>query len=198
MAVKLMGRSCDCFLHCWGHVNVDNRQNSSVGFTVLAATIYRMLTWLVASKFCQLSATTVVAISAGIRAAIMSTLVVSLCVYVSYGHVDRALRGQKLNGGTPKTDQRGKHTNRPNRTLEDIQAVKTHIETLPRYINHYSSKDNPDREYLFQSLGCMTFVSKCREEGCSPVKFTTIFFVVLSTTSHLEVLNTIHGKFPMG
>ena len=163
MAAKQMGRSCDCSLHCWGHVNVDNRQNSSVGSTVLATTIYRMLTRLVASKFCQLSATTVVAISTGIRAAIMSTLMVSLCVYVSHGHVDRALRGQKLNGGTPKTDQRGKHTNRPNRILEDIQAVKTHTETLPRYINYYSSKDNPDREYLFQSSGCMTFMCQSVE-----------------------------------
>lgn len=66
----------------WGHVNVDTRQKLFSGCKkVLAATIYRMLTWLVASKFFQLSATTVVAISAGICPASMSMLAVSLCVY---------------------------------------------------------------------------------------------------------------------
>ena len=50
-----------------------------------------------------------------------------------------------MNGGTPKIDQRGKHNNRPNKILENIQAVKTHIETFPRYISQYSSKDNPER-----------------------------------------------------
>ena len=139
-----------------------------------------MLTWLdAASKFCQLW---------------WKQLAQYLCYYnyvndggesvhgcqkaflsihdVSHGHCrSSAEGGQKLNGGIPKTNQWREHTNRPNRIHKEDIVVKTHIETFPRYISHYSRKD---REYLSPELNISRlyglYVSKCREEGRSPVK----------------------------
>ena len=55
-------------------------------------------------------------------------------------------------GGTPHSDQRGRHEP-PNKTSEArIRVVKEHIEMFPRYRSHYSHKANPHREYLSPDL----------------------------------------------
>ena len=163
VAAKQMGRRCDCSLHCWDRVNGENRQKLFSGFYSLGSydlqNIYLVGCIKVLPIKCRYGASNRHRYSrqyyvnvGGESVHVCQKAFLSIHA-VSHGRVDWALRGQKLNGGMPKTDQRGKHTNRPNRIPgEDIQAVKTHIETFPRYISRYSRKDNPDREYLSPEL----------------------------------------------
>ena len=70
--------------------------------------------------------------------------------------------------GTPKTDNRGKHDNRPNRTESSIMDdVRNHINSFPKYESHYSRKDNIGRKYLGSELSINTmydlYVAKCTE-----------------------------------
>lgn len=42
---------------------------------------------------------------------------------------------------TPNSDKRGKHQNRPNKISEEqIQMVRQHIDSIPKYRSHYSRK----------------------------------------------------------
>ena len=91
---------------------------------------------------------------------------------VSYCRVNQALKVQEKNGGTSKRDLRGKHANRPNRISEESKyyTVRAHIDALPRCIPAI----NPNKEYLSPDLNISRisrlYVSKCEEEGHSPVK----------------------------
>lgn len=49
----------------------------------------------------------------------------------------------------PKTDECGKHHNRPNKVPLDLaQSVHDLINEYAKYVSHYSRKENPNRVYL--------------------------------------------------
>ena len=92
---------------------------------------------------------------------------------ISNGRLDRALRAQILNSGSPHNDMRGKHAP-GNKTSEDsIATVKAHIECFPKYKSHYSRADNPYRQYLSPDLSIAKMYSlyqeKCSEDETEPV-----------------------------
>jgi len=62
---------------------------------------------------------------------------------------------------TVNPDQRGRHSNRPNRlTDEDIEFVKRHISSFPAEMSHYSRAKNSNRQYL----SAMVSVQKMHDE----------------------------------
>ena len=51
------------------------------------------------------------------------------------------------------TDGRGRHTNRPRTTSEDVkEQIREHIRSFPRRQSHYSQSSNCSREYLPEGL----------------------------------------------
>ncbi len=85
---------------------------------------------------------------------------------VSNGRLNRAIKAQALEGGTPHTDQRGRHEPSNKTTEESRKFVKEHIEQFPRYESHYSRQDNPHRQYLSPSLSIAKMYSLYKDE-CS-------------------------------
>uniref|UniRef100_A0A6P7F3E6 Uncharacterized protein LOC114324751 n=1 Tax=Diabrotica virgifera virgifera TaxID=50390 RepID=A0A6P7F3E6_DIAVI len=83
---------------------------------------------------------------------------------------------KSLGAMVPIPDKRGKHTNRPNKHSEEqIESVKTHIESIPKYQSHYSRAKNIKKEYLNCDMtitGLYTdfYVPWCRERNITPVK----------------------------
>ncbi|KAJ4437340.1 hypothetical protein ANN_17479 [Periplaneta americana] len=86
---------------------------------------------------------------------------------------------------TPKTDQRGKHSNRWNHISDEkIEAVHDHIKTISTYQSHYSRTQNPKCVYFdcnlnISSLYSDFFIQYCEENGIEPVsedKYRRIFF----------------------
>ena len=88
---------------------------------------------------------------------------------ISNGRLDHALKAEATAGGSPHSDQRGRHPP-VNKTLEEsISRVKGHIESFPRYKSHYSRTDNPNREFLspdlsVQVMHCL-YQEKCAESN---------------------------------
>ena len=84
------------------------------------------------------------------------------------GRINNIMTQMVSGSGTPKTDNRGKHDNRPNRTESSIMDdVRNHINSFPKYESHYSRKDNIGRKYLGSELSINTmydlYVAKCTE-----------------------------------
>ncbi len=71
---------------------------------------------------------------------------------VTNGRLTRALKGQADNDGSPHADQRGRHIPANKTSDEDIEFVKEHIRSFPKYRSHYSRKDNPNRYFLSPDL----------------------------------------------
>lgn len=77
---------------------------------------------------------------------------------------------------TAKPDTRGKHRNRPNKISEErIQSVFEHIESIPKYVSHYSREKNPDRVYLDHDINISIlykdfYMTWCQEKNIEPVK----------------------------
>lgn len=57
------------------------------------------------------------------------------------------------NNGTPPTDLRGKHDNRPTKISEDTDTkIREHILSFPKYKSHYSRNKNLKHYYLSPDL----------------------------------------------
>jgi len=92
---------------------------------------------------------------------------------VSDGRINRALKAQAAAGGSPHTDQRGRHEPGNKTSAARVQNMKQHIESFPKYRSHYSQKDNPSRCYLSPSLSLSKmyhlYQEKCAKENLQPV-----------------------------
>ena len=92
---------------------------------------------------------------------------------ISNGRVDRALKAKVKANGSPVMDEHGHHEPANKTKEEDLEFVKKHIESFPKYRSHYSRQDNPNRQYLSSKL-CVSkmyelYVAKCEEAGCNRV-----------------------------
>lgn len=87
---------------------------------------------------------------------------------VSHGRMERAIQAQVKKGGSPHTDQRGQHIFGNKTSDDDIELIKQHISSFPRYQSHYSRQDNPNRKYLSPTLSVAKmytmYQEKCQEE----------------------------------
>ena len=87
---------------------------------------------------------------------------------VSNGRLGHALKAQEVTGGTPHSDQRGKHPP-ANKTSDGvIDGIKAHINSFPHYKSHYSRKDNPHKKFLSPHLNVQKmyrlYKEKCEED----------------------------------
>lgn len=71
---------------------------------------------------------------------------------ISNGCLDRALRAQITNDGSPHNDQRGRHPPANKTSDADTDLIKEHIQSFPQYHSHYSRANNPHRKYLSPEL----------------------------------------------
>jgi len=86
----------------------------------------------------------------------------------SRGRINNIMTQIVSGSGTPKSDNRGKHHNRPNRTESSIlDDVINHIDSFPKYESPYSWKDNIGRKYPGAELSINTmydlYVTQCKE-----------------------------------
>ena len=84
---------------------------------------------------------------------------------ISNGRLDRALKSQVREGGSPHMDQRGRHEPANKTSEADINRVKQHIESFPKYHSHYSRADNPNRSYLCPELSVSKMYSLYKEQS---------------------------------
>lgn len=52
--------------------------------------------------------------------------------------------------GVPNADHRGRHPPGNKLSDEKINLVKEHINSFPKFISHYTRKDNPNRKYTYR------------------------------------------------
>lgn len=92
---------------------------------------------------------------------------------ISNGRLDRALRAQQKNSGSPCNDLRGSHPPANKTSEADSELVREHILSFPQYQSHYSRTDNPNRKYLSPDLTIskMYYLYKewCTEKETTPV-----------------------------
>ena len=62
---------------------------------------------------------------------------------ISNGQLYRAIQAQIKTGGSPHSDERGRHTPGNKVDEDDIAFIKKHIESFPCYLSHYSRHNNP-------------------------------------------------------
>ena len=67
---------------------------------------------------------------------------------VPNGCLDRVLKVQEAAGGAFHRNQRGRHEPKNKTKPDEIDSIKVHINSFPRYKSHYSRRDNPNREFL--------------------------------------------------
>ena len=110
---------------------------------------------------------------------------------ISNGRLDRALRAQIANDGSPHNDQRGRHP--ANKTRDaDTDLIKEHIQSFPQYHSHYSRANNPHRIYLSPELTIskMYVLYKERCVGKEKTPQSEWVYIVRSSTkasiSHLD------------
>ena len=92
---------------------------------------------------------------------------------ISNGRLDRALKAQSDEGGSPHNDQRGCHVP-PNKTPEaSLEFVREHISCFPKYKSHYSRSDNPNKHYLSPDLTInkmyQLYKEECSKQAKAPV-----------------------------
>ena len=80
--------------------------------------------------------------------------------------------------GSPGSDERGKHNTRPNRTPEEVkQHIRDFINTVPKYVSHYTRRHNPNRHYLSPELNekklYVIYVQFVTERAILPATFRT-------------------------
>ena len=83
---------------------------------------------------------------------------------ISNGRLERAIQAQVKTGGTPHGDQRGRHVPGNKTSDDDIEFIKQHISSFPRYQSHYSRQDNPNRKYLSPTLSIAKMYSLYQEK----------------------------------
>ena len=71
---------------------------------------------------------------------------------ISNGRLDRTLRAQVKNNGSPHADQRDRHPPANKTSEADVDLIKEHILSFPQYQSHYSRASNPHRRYLSPEL----------------------------------------------
>jgi len=92
---------------------------------------------------------------------------------ISNGRLSRALQAMQKEGGTPHSDQRGRHEPSNKTSEASIRVVKEHIEMFPRYRSHYSRKANPHREYLSPDLS-LTKLYSLYQDFCKENNHATV------------------------
>lgn len=78
--------------------------------------------------------------------------------------------------GVPKTDERGRHPPGNKLSEDKINLVKEHINSFPKFISHYTRKDNPNRKYLSPELNLskmyVLYKDFCAQRRAEPVKIS--------------------------
>ena len=78
--------------------------------------------------------------------------------------------------GVSHTDQRGRHPPVNKLTEDTIDLVKEHINSFPKFISHYTRKDNPNRKYLSPELNLskmyILYKDFCSQRHAEPVKIS--------------------------
>lgn len=92
---------------------------------------------------------------------------------ISNGRFSR-VADKKTNLGFVDLDKRGKAPN-PKKISEDCRnLVKDHINLFPKYVSHYTRKENPNRKYLPSHLTIKKmydcYIEFCAEKEVEPVK----------------------------
>ena len=92
---------------------------------------------------------------------------------ISNGRLDRALKAQSDEGGSPHNDQQGCHVP-PNKIPEaSLEFVREHISCFPKYKSHYSCLDNPNKHYLSPDLTInkmyQLYKEECSKQAKAPV-----------------------------
>jgi len=89
------------------------------------------------------------------------------------GSLGRALNRQ---GDTTFSEKRGKYAPGNKKSEEDIDTVREHISSFPRYSSHYCRKDNQDVKYLPQQLNLAImyrmYTDDCHQRHLKPVRET--------------------------
>jgi len=102
---------------------------------------------------------------------------------ISNGRLDRALRAQIKNGGSPHNDQRGRHPPANKTNEADMALIKEHIQSFPQYQSHYSRASNPHRKYLSPQLTISKMYVLYKVSGCIGMSSTK------ASVSHLDRVN---------
>ena len=170
---------CGCTLNCYAKVPEDQRQKlfdgfwSSSDFNTQNAYLCGCVKVVnIAKRYTQRgsssrrSCTRVYYVSNG-RVSVRICKVAFLRIHaVSNGRLGRALKAQADNGGSPRGDMRGRHLPANKTTDADLEDVKKHILSFPKYRSHYSRSDNPHRHYLSPDLS-ITKMYLLYKHGCS-------------------------------
>ena len=84
---------------------------------------------------------------------------------ISNCRLDRAIQAQIKTGGSPHSDERGRHTPGNKVDEDDIAFIKQHIKSFPCYLSHYSRHNNPHSLSSELSVSKMyhLYKEKCRE-----------------------------------
>lgn len=86
---------------------------------------------------------------------------------------------------TPSSDKRGKHTNRPNKTADEvINEVIDHISSFPAESSHYSRNRNPDKKYLAPTLS-ISQMHKLYIEQCESKELPKEYFIKYSNYANI-------------
>lgn len=176
--------SCGCCLHCFDKLNYEQRKRlfdgywSSCDFNVQSAYLCGCVkTVEVKRRYTQSASsrrshTRVYYVSKGGISVRVCKKAFLRIHGISNGRLDRALRAQIQNNGSPHTDQRGRHPP-PNKTSEaDVDLIKEHILSFPHYRSHYSRANNPHRRYLSPDLTISKMYALykewCVQKECTP------------------------------
>ncbi|XP_050301041.1 uncharacterized protein LOC126739410 [Anthonomus grandis grandis] len=83
---------------------------------------------------------------------------------------------KKKESGVVQTDQRGRHV--PSNKIDDesLNLAKQHINSFPKFVSHYTRKDNPNRKYLSPELNVTKmyklYKEFCHEKEARPLKLS--------------------------
>ena len=94
---------------------------------------------------------------------------------VSDGRVNRILLNQRLNGGVPQGDKRGKYEHTHQQLpLNLIEEVKAHVRSFPTNMSHYTRSHSASRLFLSPNLNISRmyhlFEDKCKANSQEHVK----------------------------
>lgn len=91
---------------------------------------------------------------------------------------------------TPALDKRGKHSNRANKTMDEVvNAVVDHISSFPADSSHYSRNSNSNRKYLSPTLS-ISQMHKLYIEECTAKELPKQYFIKYGVYA-----NTFSTKF---